>query len=198
MRSGGEAARVLVWLTSSAPSGETKWTSHRSHPSHPPAVGITSTQRSKRVGQVEHHIMLPFHQSCLGPLHLHTAQGTAMTPRPHTHPYATMGRPITQVQRMPRGPCREVFSASKGCPDCGLAGTSKALPSCQWDTSSPWLHFLSASPQVQGREANSQAISIFNADQGCVGAARWDIHSGSAQQAGGVGETHQPPVSRQR
>lgn len=61
----------------------------------------------------------------------------------------------------------------------------------------PWLHFLSAFLQVQGWKANSQAISIFNADQGCVGAARWDIHAGSAEQAGGAGEAHQPPVNRQ-
>lgn len=105
--------------------------------------------------------------------------------------------PVTQVQGKPRGLSKEVPSASKEHPDCALVGTSEPLPSCQWDTSSPWLHFLSASPQVQGREANSQAISIFNADQGCVGAALWDIHAGSAEQAGRAGEAHQPPVNCQ-
>lgn len=37
------------------------------------------------MGQAGHRIMLPFHQSRLGALPLHTAQGTATTPlTPHT------------------------------------------------------------------------------------------------------------------
>lgn len=152
-------------------------------------------------GQVVHHIVLHFHQSWLGAetfAPAHCSGQSCDIPSPTHQLYKTTCRPVTQVQGKPRGLSEEVPRISKGHPDCALLGMSKPPPSCQWDTSSPWLHFLSASPQVQGREANSQAISIFNADQGCVRAARWDVHTGSAKQAGRTGEAHQPPVNCQR
>lgn len=180
--------------------GGAKWSSHRSCPSSPCSGGHSCPEEQESgPGCAPHHAaLLPelarSWELCTCTLH----RAELRHPQPHTHPYKTMHRPVTRVQGKPKGLSREVPSASKGRPDCALVGTSKPLPSCQWDTSSPWLHFLSASPQVQGWEANSQAISIFNADQGCVGAACWDIHTGSAEQAGGAGEAHQPPVNRQR
>lgn len=176
----------LAW--SSALSGGDKWSSNRSCRFCPPcsrgarlctALCCTSTRAGWELGAPAH---------CLGqsynipnPTHIHTRQCTHLSLRSRESPGVFLWS-----SALARGSLT------------GLLGTSKSLPSCQWDTSSPWLHFLSASLQVQGWEANSQAISIFNADQGCVGAARWDIHTGSAEQAGGAGEAHQPPVNRQR